>query len=244
MSASNQRRSQSRRHPPGPVPSLPPPRQESPLSHCAGRIIVDSSSAHPHRWPPPPSVFFFFCPTPLRVRCSKPQTRPHRIPPFVFAPNRPLPQPHAPSVPCPKHSPYICDTWPPPLTRILRSRLAKRWRPRRRTGSRALIFRVSGWISSIGAPVIRRGRSGVNKRGDTCSVQYSARARGGEMFLCSHMCACAGACEGATANPQVQSHPAPGGIGKIKSEIPHYWPSRSPPEKALPRLLFCFPRQR
>lgn len=65
------------------------------------------------------------------------------------------------------------------------------------------------------------------------------------MFLCSHMCACAGACEGVTANPQVQSHPAPGGIGKIKSEIhPHTTGLAAAIEKALPRLLFFFPRQR
>lgn len=39
------------------------------------------------------------------------------------------------------------------------------------------------------------------------------------MLLCSRMYAYTGTCEGVTANPQVQSHPAPGGVGRIKSEF-------------------------
>lgn len=48
----------------------------------------------------------------------------------------------------------ICDVCPPPFTLILISTPAKRWRPNRRMGSKALQRRISGSISSIGHPLI------------------------------------------------------------------------------------------
>jgi len=51
-------------------------------------------------------------------------------------------------------SPYTCETWPPPLTRMRMSTFWKRCSPSRATGSWTLNRRVSGCTRSRGEPAV------------------------------------------------------------------------------------------